>query len=250
MRALRNIGVMKTALTVLEFILLLVGVLLALHWVYSPGSNLEPWIVLDFSLIPVIELLKRYEVTFTRREEKVLSPGAIIQHNEELRRILQEEILNCRQNNLRKDAIIRHVRRKDEYPEVSTKSKGISAWFRVGLMDVYHNGILVALRFGTLTEGPDGWRYTNYNEDEEGDINVYMIGKIPFDYIEAVNIDGDEYYHYPHIFCHYGNNGEPYEEVVFCEENELSHGHKYYREITTLGEVESNSKSWGGSYFS
>jgi hypothetical protein len=219
------------------------------QWAINPDGNYEPWLFLGGLGFVALEILRRYEIHLVKREGKNLSPGELVKHSEKLRKQFQDEIYKCRAEQLRKDVIIRHVNRMDSYPDTEEKAKGISSWFRAGLLDIYHKGILIGLRFGTLSEGPDGWRFTNYDNGEKGDIKVYMIGKIPYEFIEGVNFDGDEYYSFPHIFCHFASKGEPYEEIVFCEEIDMGSGHPYYKEIAKFDEVQENSISWGGEYF-
>jgi hypothetical protein len=38
----------------------------------------------------------------------------------------------------------------DHYPEIDEKAKGISPWFRAGLIGMYHRGVLIGLRWTTL----------------------------------------------------------------------------------------------------
>lgn len=48
------------------------------------------------------------------------------------------------------DVIIRDMERIDSYPESSDKNKGISPWFKAGLMGTYHKGIQVGLNWGVI----------------------------------------------------------------------------------------------------
>ncbi len=45
--------------------------------------------------------------------------------------------------------------------------------------------------------------------------NIYKIGRIPFSMIVDYDIEGDEYYPYPHIYCNFGYNGRPYESYIY-----------------------------------
>lgn len=233
----------------LEILALLVSAYNGYQWTQYPDENYEPWLFLAGLIFIGLEIFRRYEVHFIKREGKNLSPGELVKHREELRKQFQEEIHKCRAKNLRKDVIIRHVNRMDSYPEVDENHKGISPWFKAALLDTYHKGILVWLRSGTLTSGPDGYCFTNYKKEKKGDIKVLMIGKIPYEYIEGVNFDGDEYYYLPHIYCHFANKGEPYEEIVFCEEIDMGNGHPYYKEIVDYQTVQKNSIRCGADYF-
>jgi hypothetical protein len=68
------------------------------------------------------------------------------------------------------------------------------------------------------------------------------MGAIPFDVIEAVNMDGDEYYPYPHIFCHFPYKSEPYERLFYCEKIMQPHGHPWFKEVADYKSVKFNSK--------
>lgn len=59
-----------------------------------------------------------------------------------------------------------------------------------------------------------------------------------------MNVDGDEYYNFPHIYCHFEFKGEPYERMFYAVEENLGHGRTYWREIITYDEVVKNSKLW------
>ena len=90
------------------------------------------------------------------------------------------------QRDLRSDVIIRDMRRMDAYPDV-TKTKGISAWFRVGLASTYERGIMVGLRWEGLTMEQDGFRYSDWSKGEAGERKVLLTGFIPCENIESVD---------------------------------------------------------------
>jgi hypothetical protein len=142
------------------------------------------------------------------------------------------------------EAIVRDVRRADLYPEADEKGKGISPWFRVGLLDLYHRGLQVGLRIkGLRYDGSAGsGRYADYVRGEEPHINAHLVGRIPFERIVSVDWDGDEYYGIPHIYCRFtSKRKEPYEEMIFCERRRLDHL-VYYSEIARYDDVDSLSK--------
>lgn len=113
------------------------------QWANNPAGNYEPWLFLGGLVFVALEIVRRYGIHFIKREGKNLTPGDLIKHSEGLRKQFQEEISKSRAGKLRKDVIIRHVNRLDSYPETDDKGKGISAWFRAGLLDTYHKGIMV-----------------------------------------------------------------------------------------------------------
>ena len=206
----------------------------------DPDGPFEPFIATSGLILVATELYRRYMKPV--EENKTFSATELIQHRERLRPIFEKEILRCKQDKLRKDAIIRHVDRVDSYPNVDDSVKGISPWFKVSLIDTYHKGILVALKADRLNYSNNQYTFSDYT-GKESDVRAYLVGKIPYENIEAVNIDGDEYYYFPHIYCHFPHNDEPYEELVYCQEVDMGHGHTHYTELITHKEVTKNSKS-------
>jgi hypothetical protein len=115
--------------------------------------------------------------------------------------------------------IIRSLEDSD-YPKVSD-SLGISGWFRVNPYDFYHDGIKVILRGGgyAIINAKGEWRpidyYESFDECIFTRIKVWMLGCIPYRFISAYDLDGDEYYNEPHLFCSFANNSEPYEAIHY-----------------------------------
>ena len=172
-----------------------------------------------------------------------------IQKRAHLKEVFDDKFLEYRSKNIKTDVIIRDVERADNYPDTS-EEKGISSWFRVGLLETYHRGVRVGLSVGTLTETEDGYRYTRFPE-EKGTLKVWLVGEIPFESIESVNWTGDEYYYKPHIYCHFEHtkNKEPYERLVFCEERWLEPDMRYFSEIEDFDTVHARSEKVGIKHF-
>ena len=177
------------------------------------------------------------------------SPAEKVKHRETLRKEFERELRETRAKKLRSDVIIRDVDRVDGYPNTSEEETGISPWFRLGMLETYTKGVKVLLRIGNLTQTDGGLRYTDHKAGEKGDIKAFLIGEIPFDSIVAVNWEGDEYYYFPHIYCHFNHEGEPYERLIFCEEVDMGSGHTYYKEIAEYAEIQKVSKDSGLEYF-
>ena len=216
--------------------LLLLGISIA--WVMKPSGDFEPYFVI-FSLVFVAtDLFRRY--LMPNRKKTKFTPTELVQHREKLRPIFEKEIFRCRHEKLRKDAIIRHVDRVDSYPNTDESKSGISPWFKVALVDTYHKGIMVILSAERLYI--DDEQYFNKKGNSAKEIRAYLVGKIPYEDIEAVNMDGDEYYYFPHIFCHFSHNNEPYEELVYCQEVDMNNGHVHYSELVSFADVRKQSK--------
>ena len=205
----------------------------------------------EFSLISPIYNAVKDTLSLIARRKKKLEPADAVK----LRQKWKEEI----ESRLRwiddtvgyGEAIIRDVKRVDSYPDTDDKNKGISPWFRVGLLGTYHKGLQVGLNIEGLVydESELGWRYNNHKQNEKADLNAYLVGLIPFERIVSIDWDGDKYYYIPHIYCEFsGKRKEPYEGIVFCEKRQLDQ-HVYYSEIAKYEDVVKLSKKLKTGYF-
>lgn len=107
-----------------------------------------------------------------------------------------------------------------KYPDNDLNNLGISPWFKVEPHSFYHNGISVIIGVTYIGINEDKTWDTIENLEEERKqyyttCRAFTVGRIPYDNIITYDIDGDEYYNFPHIYCDFANNGSPYEEIVY-----------------------------------
>lgn len=182
-----------------------------------------------------------------------LTPAQVIELRSKWKPQFEQHIWEDFKRRLRNDVIIRDMKRLDAYPNVDEKEKGISPWFRLGLVSTYHRGILVAHNWGGLKKDGDGWRYPDYKAGEKKDLSVLLISSIPYENIEQVDWDGDEYYGYPHIYCWFNNKRVPYEHTgIYEQHNPIVDGAlPWFKEVADLEDVRRRSKERGlDGYFS
>ena len=147
------------------------------------------------------------------QNKKGLSPEEIVKRRQRWKDEIKEKFQWIDDKVGYGQIIIRDVKRNDMYPKVEERKKGISSWFRVGYLGTYYRGIEVGLGINELIyeEKYKAWRFAEYkNKEEGGDLNAYIVGLIPFEYIANIDWNGDEYYSCPHIYCHFlSKKGEP-----------------------------------------
>lgn len=136
----------------------------------------------------------------------------------------QEYLYDIRAKNLRDDVIIRDIDRYNQYPD-ALDQKGISPWFKLGILELYHNGVKFGLRVSSLIfeDSEQCWRKAS-DEEQAMAIRAYLVGYIPFRNIVSIDFDGDEYYSFPHFTCKFSESGMPYEFLKYCEKKEFSGG--------------------------
>ena len=49
------------------------------------------------------------------------------------------------------------------------------------------------------------------DENIYSQISTFLIARIPYENIVETDVDGDQYYPQPHIYCRFAHGGEPYE---------------------------------------
>lgn len=223
------------------------ALVLAVIWYLDPNGNWEPLFGFCTLIGMGTEIFKR--LGDKSKRWRFPTQGAQVQHREALRKAFQEEIYQCRAKKLRQDVIVRHIDRVDNYPNVDEEAKGISPWFKAYLLDTYEKGIVLGLRLGGMKECEGGYRYVDHANGEKSDTTALLMADVPYDSIEAVNMEGDKYYHYPHIYCYFDFNGEPYERKWFAQQIDLPHGHPYFKEIAGYHDVVRNNPREGPLYF-
>lgn len=186
--------------------------------------------------------LAKDAVTFLRRKKR-FPPELKIERRDRWKTKFEDEVRTNFHKKLRTDVIIRDVARYDQYPNASKRKRGISPWFRLALLDTYHDGILVWLQWDMLIQtGPDAFRNANWATEESEGLKVALAGKIPFYLIESVDFDGDDYYYYPHIFCHFAIKKMPYESLDYYKEVERDGFPPFYTHIASQEDVRRENK--------
>nr|WP_314443914.1 hypothetical protein [uncultured Sphingomonas sp.] len=181
---------------------------------------------------------------WSRRRFHLLAPEERLVRREKWKERFREEIWSTEEKELRQDVIVRDVRRLDQYPD-SPDHKGISPWFRVALVGQYHRGIELGLSIHSLIfEKDGGWRLAA-DYEREGVVRAHLLGFVRYEDIELVDWFGDEYYNYPHIYCHFTKRGTPYEKLAFCECKSIHPKHYFYTELASYGDVKLTSEKYG-----
>jgi hypothetical protein len=73
------------------------------------------------------------------------------------------------------------------------------------------------------------------------------VSSIPYENIEQVDWDGDEYYGYPHIYCWFSNKKVPYEHTgIYVRNDPIVVGAlPYFTEVADLKDVRRRSRKHG-----
>lgn len=86
------------------------------------------------------------------------------------------------------------------------------------LYDFYHNGLegVLTIRLGAIDDQGQ-WAVHTYGQALPGpkfrSVKLWHIGRIPWRNIVDYDLQGDEYYPMPHVYCVYADVGTPYETL-------------------------------------
>lgn len=106
------------------------------------------------------------------------------------------------------------------YPDHDPHETGISGWFRLELWDFYFNGLEFVIGIDGAVADEDGsWAILPYGAPFDASVyeqvKLFRLARIPFASIVECDLDGDEYYPEPHLYCRFEHGGAPYEGFRF-----------------------------------
>ncbi len=194
--------------------------------------------ILNFALSLLTDSIK-----WIIKKFKKPNPVLVLKKREKLRKEFESNLPPKNKYGNHCDAIIRDIKRMDSYPDVNTAEKGISPWFKVEIKGLYHRGIeaFIGMPEYIKRDEGDNWHFTDHKDTGEK-VLAYPVGRIPFDLIEYVNWDGDEYYNFPHIYCHFkAFKGQPYESIPFYTRHE---GSDYLFEVDDFRPWDKKKGNW------
>lgn len=98
-----------------------------------------------------------------------------------------------------------------DYPENTLLENDYTGYFKVEPYNFYFNGLIVI--FGVTKLEITSGKETDEIKRTEG--KALKLGYIPFENIIDYDIDGDEYYSYPHLYCYFINVQDPFEKIGY-----------------------------------
>ena len=165
-----------------------------------------------------VGLKKRMHRDFEKDRLSDDDRDAIRKHGEYYRKFIHNEVL------------VRSIYDRN-YPE---NEYPLFGYFKAEVYNWYHNGLEVhtnpyavqaKVRQRKMTAAIDTENPSDFDIVE---CQLEVFGCIPFENIIEYDIDGDEYYPYPHLFCDYACGEDPYEEIRYrfksgypCDEKDI-----------------------------
>ena len=123
-----------------------------------------------------------------------LTPEQIIEKRQRWKKEIEERLLDRKRQKLNSDIIVRDMARLNVYPEIEEKRRGVSAWFKAGLIGTYDRGIQLGLAWQTLVRDGDMWRVAGLKNEGTAPERLILTGFVLYKSIEAIIWEGDDYY--------------------------------------------------------
>ena len=119
--------------------------------------------------------------------------------------------------------VILHSIYDDVYPDANADGEP-SSWYKSYLHDTYNDGIQIHLNYWMYEKiiiNPIGeWMLKSefdrsHYDGETLQLNVNIIGRIPYYNVVEINEDGDDYFDCPHIYCIFHEDKGPFSEICY-----------------------------------
>lgn len=104
------------------------------------------------------------------------------------------------------------------YPKNTLLEENGTGYFKAEVYDFYHNGLMVR-SYPYCIDARVRFKQLGNEQNVEKDVRLETIHCIPFENIIAYDMEGDEYYPYPHLYCDFINGSDPFEEVRYWLNN-------------------------------
>jgi hypothetical protein len=177
---------------------------------------------------------KSTETEKARQRQPVKASGAkTLKHRLAMKKRIEKDFveqpsgphdIRSRRERILGNEMILHDVEDSLYPDADP-DRAPSGWMKLEMFDLYFGGIEVILNGSQgLIDGNGNWCTIKYGDEFDTSrfrvITVWAIGRLPYDCIVDYDMDTDDYYHGPHVYCHYWNNGSPWESFRFVYTDE------------------------------
>lgn len=102
------------------------------------------------------------------------------------------------------------------YPDNTLNNHDYTGFFKAEVYNFYHNGLIVyTMPYVTdinIKQYEDRFEKEQY---EVVRVRAQVFGFIPFENIIEYDLEGDEYYMYPHLFCDFVKPSNPFEKIGY-----------------------------------
>jgi len=157
----------------------------------------------------------------------ISSSEETFKRNLDLRKKIKKDFadwINCSLENRKRSSkmIIRNFD-ANQYPHSNEPDQyGEYSWFGTEFNGLYFNGMEFIQASTCIYAFSDNtWNFENPKNEKAELVVVFQIGQINFSEIIDYDIQGDEYYIRPIIFCKFSHKGTPFESYYYVNPNKI-----------------------------
>lgn len=177
------------------------------------------WDTLENKFLDYPELLKKYWYNFIIKTD---SKEQHFKRNLDLKKQIAKDFgdwLNYTpENREKRSRMMLRAFDGNQYPHKNEPDEfGEYSWFRAEIKSLYNNGMefIIGIEKIQVFEN-NTWDLVTSEDKPTGNlIKVAKVGQINFADIVDYDVDGDNYYVFPHIFCRFIYQGTPFENIYY-----------------------------------
>jgi len=196
------------------------------------------WVSENYGLIIslVIQVFIAYHVFFL---SKRLSNRARLEHKEKIKLKVEELLSEIHRKKLNSEVYLVNVNRYfKDYPSNKEKIFEGYSHIRAEIKSTRFDGVQFFCGIKEVYRKPNGTLTFNHGAETSAieKLKVFEVGVVPYEWIEYVDLEGDEYAYVPLFYCHYKGKvywkkswriflpfGYPYKEIVYYKESTVYH---------------------------
>ena len=177
------------------------------------------WDTLEHKFLAQQELLKKYWSNFMKETD---SKEILFKRNLDFKKQIAKDFgdwLNyAPENRKMRSSMLLRAFNGVQYPDKNEPDGyGEYSWFRAEIKSLYHKGMEFTIGIEEIQVfGNHTWDLVTYGDKPtDGLVKVAKVGQINFADIVDYDIDGDEHYNYPHVYCRFKYRGTPFENIYY-----------------------------------
>lgn len=158
-----------------------------------------------------------------------------LEHKEKIKQKTGELLLKINKEKIRSKVYLVNISRYfRDYPSNNEKLFSGYSHIRADVKAVRFNGIEFFTEIIDINIGRDG-RMSLRGNNANGIIRAFAVGIVPYEWIEYVDLNGDEYEGVPLFYCHFKGRvywkfwrsflgfGYPYKKIIYYQESNNYH---------------------------
>jgi len=199
-------------------------------------NEIKNWLFINYGWVIslFIQGFIAYHVFFL---SKKLSSRAKLEHKENIKQKAEELLSEIHRKKLNSEVYLVNINRYfKDYPSNKEKMFEGYSHIKAEIKSTRFDGVQFFCSMPEEVYRKQDGKLSFKGEQKEKVFNVFPVGVVPYEWIEYVDLRGDEYGYVPLFYCHFKGKiywkiswrrflpfGYPYKELVYYRESEVYH---------------------------